>query len=295
MKSGIVTIIGRPSTGKSTFLNTACGEKVSIVSAIPQTTRNAIRGIVNTNKGQIVFIDTPGYHNCEKKFNLKLQEIAISRLEDADAILYLIDLLRDFGEEEKTICTILKNFQNKLVIGLNKADAAKEKAPLIMQKISQYLSDVTSDNLILLSALQDKGINKILSQLITILPEAPPLYPVEFYTDQDVTFRITEIIREQAILHTRDEIPHAVYAGVEDSQMKKNGKELWVRAFLFVERESQKAMVIGKDAAVIKSIRLKAMAEMRKIFPYKVLLDLQVKVSKNWRQKENIIKAVTGI
>ncbi|MEL3912276.1 GTPase Era [Treponema pedis] len=294
MKSGIVTIIGRPSAGKSTFLNTACGEKVSIVSAIPQTTRNAIRGIVNTENAQIVFIDTPGYHTSEKKLNLKLQEIAKTRLSEADAVLYLVDLSREFGSEEESICGLLKDVQKRLVIGLNKSDTAKEKVYQLQEKITFHLPDTPLKNFFTLSALKNTGINEILCALTTLLPEGEALYPPDFYTDQEVIFRITEIIREQAIFHTREEIPHAVYAGVEDAEMRKNGKELWVRAFLYVERESQKAMVIGKGASVIKSIRIKSMAEMRKIFPYKVQLDLQVRVNKNWRQKENIIKTVTS-
>lgn len=293
MNSGVVTIIGRPSAGKSTFLNTASGEKVSIVSAIPQTTRNAIRGIVNTTKGQIVFIDTPGYHKSEKKLNLKLQEIAKTRLEEGDAVLYLIDLSRELGEEEKNICSLLIPLQNKTVIGLNKADLASAKTELVKKELLSLLPDIPQERIFEISALKDKGINEILSLLIELLPEGEALYPEDIYTDQDVVFRITEIIREQAILHTREEIPHALYAGVEDAEMRKNGKELWVRAFLYVEKESQKAMLIGKEAAVIKSIRIKSMAELRKIFPYKVQLDLQVRVNKNWRQKDNIIKKIS--
>ncbi|UTC82840.1 GTPase Era [Treponema denticola] len=293
MNSGVVTIIGRPSAGKSTFLNTASGEKVSIVSSIPQTTRNAIRGIVNTTKGQIVFIDTPGYHKSEKKLNLKLQEIAKTRLEEGDAVLYLIDISREFGEEEKNICSLLIPLQNKTVIGLNKADLASAETELVKKELLSLLPDIPQERIFEISALKDKGINEILSLLIELLPEGEALYPEDIYTDQDVVFRITEIIREQAILHTREEIPHALYAGVEDAEMRKNGKELWVRAFLYVEKESQKAMLIGKGAAVIKSIRIKSMAELRKIFPYKVQLDLQVRVNKNWRQKDNIIKKIS--
>ncbi len=293
MNSGVVTIIGRPSAGKSTFLNTASGEKVSIVSSIPQTTRNAIRGIVNTTKGQIVFIDTPGYHKSEKKLNLKLQEIAKTRLEEGDAVLYLIDLSREFGEEEKNICSLLIPLQNKTVIGLNKADLKSSKAELVKKELLSLLPDIPQERIFEISALKDEGINEILSLLIELLPEGEALYPEDIYTDQDVVFRITEIIREQAILHTREEIPHALYAGVEDAEMRKNGKELWVRAFLYVEKESQKAMLIGKGAAVIKSIRIKSMAELRKIFPYKVQLDLQVRVNKNWRQKDRIIQKIS--
>lgn len=295
MKSGIVTIIGRPSAGKSTFLNAACGEKVSIVSAVPQTTRNAIRGIVNTEEGQIVFIDTPGYHCSGKKLNLKLQEIAKTRLSEADAVLYLVDLSRDFGNEEEAICDLLKNVQNKLVIGLNKYDIANKNVGQVRSALSAHLSNAANIKFIPISALKKSGINETLSELVSLLPQGEALYPTDFYTDQDVLFRITEIIREQAILHTREEIPHSVYAAVEDAEMRKSGKELWIRAFLYVERESQKAMVIGKGAVLIKNIRIKSIKEMLKIFPYKVHLDLQVRVDKNWRQKENVLRKITGI
>ena len=292
MKSGIVTIIGRPSSGKSTFLNAACGGKVSIVSQVPQTTRNAIRGIVNTGEAQIVFIDTPGYHTSQKKLNLKLQEIAKSRLLEADAVLYLTDASREFGDEEENICTLLEDLQENLIIGINKTDI-KKNTDVLKTNLLKKLPSVCHDRIIEISALKKSGIDKIINNLSLILPEGELLYPLEFYTDQDTSFRITEIIREQAILHTHDEIPHALYASIQDAEMKKNGKELWVRAFLYVEKESQKAMVIGKGASLIKSIRIKSMAEMRKIFPYKVQLDLQVKVNKNWRQKDGIIKFIT--
>lgn len=293
MKSGIVTIIGRPSAGKSTFLNAVCGEKVSIVSQVPQTTRNAIRGIVNTARGQIVFIDTPGYHISQKKLNVKLQDIAKTRLTEADAVLYLLDGARDFGEEEAHICGLLTDLQERLVIAVNKMDVSNHKTGSLKSSLLQALPSVPSARIFTVSALKKEGLDAVLEALFLLLPESEPLYPPEFYTDQDTSFRITEIIREQAILHTRDEIPHAVYAGIQDAEMRKNGKELWVRALLYVEKESQKAMVIGKGAAVIKSIRVKSMAEMRKIFPYKVQLDLQVRVHKNWRQKDTVIRSLT--
>ncbi|CEM61187.1 GTPase Era [Treponema phagedenis] len=290
MRSGIVTIIGRPSAGKSTFLNTACGEKVSIVSDIPQTTRNAVRGIVNTNKGQIVFIDTPGYHASEKKFNKQLQEITCAKLAEADAILYLVDSSKEFGVEEESICALLSTLQNKIVIGLNKVDLPEAKPQLLTVNITNRLSEIPLNRFIQISAEKDQKINELLSCLMTLLPEGEPLYPPDFYTDQDPAFRITEIIREQAILHTREEVPHALYVGIEDLEMKKDGKVLWCRAFIAVDREGQKAMLIGKDAAVIKNIRITAIRTLRKIFPYKIDLDIRVKVDKNWRRKEQLVK-----
>lgn len=292
-KSGIVTIIGRPSAGKSTFLNSVCGEKVSIVSAAPQTTRNSIRGIFNSEAGQIVFIDTPGYHKSEKKFNLKLQDIAKTRLSDADAVLYLLDSSRIFGEEEAEICAILKPFQDRTVAAVNKIDLKESKAGLTLLSVKKELPLIPPCNIFNISAEKNTNLTSVLEALFKLLPQGAPLYPQEFYTDQDVAFRITEIIREQAILHTREEIPHSLYVSVQDMEMKNNGKELWVRCFLNVERESQKRMVIGKGAYLIKSIKIKSMKELNKIFSYKVILDIQARVDKNWRQKDKVINFVS--
>ncbi len=292
MKSGIVCIAGRPSAGKSTFLNGICGETIAIVSELPQTTRNAVRGILTTEAGQIVFIDTPGYHTSEKKINQKLKSITENALRDADAILYLIDATRPFGEEEEALCALLKDVQDKIVVGINKVDAAESRPGLTAASVMQELPVIPKERMFEISALEKKGLTPLEEALLDLLPESPLLYPEEFYTDQPVEFRITEVIREHAIKKLYDEIPHALYVKIEDMRMKKNGKELAVRAFLCVERESQKAMVIGKGAAVIKSIRLGAQASLKKIFPYRVALDLQVRVDKNWRQKDHVLKSM---
>lgn len=292
-KSGVVTIIGRPSAGKSTFLNTVCGGKISIVSAAPQTTRNSIRGIYNCLEGQIVFIDTPGYHKSDKKFNLKLQEIAKKKLSDADAVLYIIDSSRLFGEEEAEICALLKPLQERLIIAVNKTDLKESKSGLTLISVQKELPLVPRENIFNISAEKKISTDLVLSALIKLIPHGVPLYPPEFYTDQDVAFRISEIIREQAIIHTREEIPHCMYVSIQDMEMKKGGKELHVRCFLNVERESQKRMIIGKGACVIKDIRIKSIKELNKIFSYKVIPYIQVRVDKNWRQKEKIISSLS--
>lgn len=288
-KCAIVAIIGRPSAGKSTFLNTACGEKVSIVSPVPQTTRNAIRGIVNGSRGQLVFIDTPGYHESEKKLNLILRATARDRLPEADCILYLIDAARDPGDEEATICKMLEGVAARVVIGINKTDINTASPGMVRIFLNDHLPAVSSDRIFQISAEKDTNIDPLLVKLFDLAPTGAPLYPEEFYTDQDVDFRIAEIIREKAMLNTREEIPHALYVEIADLEMRKNGKELWARAFLVVERESQKSMVIGKGASMIKKIRMEAVHDMNKIFPYRVQLDLQVKVNKNWRQKDPVL------
>ena len=292
MQSGVVCIIGRPSAGKSTFLNSVCGETVSIVSALPQTTRSSVRGILTAEQGQIIFIDTPGYHISEKKINRRLKLIAENRLKEAEAVLYLVDAARPFGEEELAICALLQDKQERLIVGINKTDSAAARPGQTRISILQALPDLPQERIFDLSAQEKTGLDPVLDALFSLLPEGGLLYPEDFYTDQPVDFRIAEIIRGQAINRLYEEIPHALYVDIQDMEMKKNGKELFVRAFLCVERESQKAMVIGKGAAVIKAIRVESQKELRKIFPYRVQLDLQVRVDKNWRQKDRVLESI---
>lgn len=289
-KTAMVAIVGRPSSGKSTFLNTASGEKVSIVSPVPQTTRNAVRGIVNTSYGQLVFIDTPGYHNSDKKLNLKLKAIAEEQLGDADLILYLIDSSRAPGEEESLIADLVSAFKDKTVIGINKIDLPESKPKKVRAFLESFFPKFPPERIVEISAEKDTNINDILFQLYSLAPEAEPLYPEEFYTDQEVDFRIAEIIRENAMNSLFEEIPHSIYVEISDMEWKKPGKELWVRAFLVVEKESQKGMVIGKGASMIKHIRIESIKQIRRIFDYRVDLDLQVKVNKNWRQKDVVLQ-----
>ena len=285
-KTALVTIIGRPSAGKSTFLNTASGETISIVSSYPQTTRNAIKGMVNTSLGQLVFVDTPGYHDSEKKMNLRMRSIVTDQLENADCILYVIDSTRPCGDEEMAITQLLKNHTQKVVVAINKIDDVHARPDLAQHFVQTELPALDAKKIVPMSAKDDTGINEVLRALYDLAPVAPHLYDEEFYTDQEVDFRIAEIIREQAMNRLSQEIPHAIYVQIADMEMKKQN-EMWVRAFLCVERESQKGMVIGKGANMIKTIRVESIKKLRKIFPYRIDLDLQVKVDKNWRQKDS--------
>ncbi len=288
-RSAVVAIVGRPSAGKSTFLNTACGEKVSIVSPVPQTTRNAVRGIVNGSRGQLVFIDTPGYHESERKLNLKLKAVAESRLAEADCVLYLVDAAREPGREEELIAALVAPLTQRLVVAINKTDLPTTQCAVVRAFLARVLPDLPSDRVFEISAKNDINIDPVLISLFDLAPAGESMYPPEFYTDQEVDFRIAEVIREKAMLGTREEIPHALYVEISDMEMRKNGKELWVRAFLCVERESQKSMVIGKGASKIKEIRLGAIRDLNKLFSYRIDLDLQVKVHKNWRQKDPLL------
>ena len=286
LRTAVVAIIGRPSAGKSTFLNTACQEPVSIVSPIPQTTRNAIKGIVNTSLGQLIFIDTPGYHDSEKKLNLRLRNVTESQLEGIDCVLYVIDSTRSPGEEEAKTAALLTPLQSKLVVAINKCDLPASRPLPVRQFISERLPQVPGNRIYEMSAEKDTGINEVLKALYEISPEGEPVYDEELYTDQDLTFRVCEVIRGEAINRLQDEIPHAVYVEVADIEHRNEGKKLWIRAFLCVERESQKGIVIGKGASKIKEIRTAAAKKLSEIYIQKIDLDLQVKVDKNWRQRD---------
>ena len=291
-KTAMVAIIGRPSSGKSTFLNTASGEPVSIVSPIPQTTRNAIKGIVNTSFGQLVFVDTPGYHQSEKKLNLKLQQTARDQLEAAECVLYVIDSSRDLGQEEEMTAELVAPYAAKTVVAINKTDIPSAKPSKVRDFLLLKLKEIPNERIFEISAKNDTGINDVLKALYDLAPVAPHLYPEEYYTDQEVGFRIAEVVRGEAINRLSDEIPHALFVEIADMEFKKEGRVLWVRAFLCVERESQKGIVIGKGASMIKTIRIESIKALRKIFDYKIDLDLQVKVVKNWRQKDMILNKV---
>ena len=289
LRTAMVTIVGRPSAGKSTFLNTACQEEVSIVSPIPQTTRNAIKGIVNTSYGQLIFIDTPGYHDSDKKLNLRLRNVTESQLEDIDCVLYVIDSTREPGEEEVHTAELLKKLQTKTVVAINKTDSNQSKPAVIRKFVSEQLPEIPADRIYEMSAEKDIGINEVLKALYAISPVGAPIYDEEVYTDQDLTFRICEVIRGEAINRLEQEIPHAVYVEVADVEHRNEGKKLWIRAFLCVERESQKGIVIGKGASMIKQIRMASIRKLSEIYIQKIDLDLQVKVDKNWRQRDYTI------
>ena len=286
LRTAVVAIIGRPSAGKSTFLNTACQEPVSIVSPIPQTTRNAIKGIVNTSLSQLIFIDTPGYHDSDKKLNLRLKSVTESQLSDIDCVLYIIDSTKATGEEEIHTAELLKNIQAKTVVAINKTDLPTAKAEASRKFVAEHLPEIPAERIFEMSAQKDIGINEVLKGIYDISPEGQPMYDEELYTDQDLTFRVCEVIRGEAMNRLEQELPHALYVEVADVEHRNEGKKLWIRAFLCVERDSQKGIVIGKGASKIKEIRMAAIQKLSEIYIQKIDLDLQVKVDKNWRQRD---------
>jgi GTP-binding protein Era len=324
-KAAFVALTGRPSVGKSTLVNLLCGAKVAIVSTVPQTTRNAVRGILTRPEGQLVFVDTPGRHVSEKKLNRKLMDVSDRALDDSELVLYVLDAARSPGPEEEAVAEKLIAFQNRLVAAINKIDAlpdrerddgaALEKHHSFLEK---HLPALPSSRRFEISCLKKEGIDPLLACLFEMAVEGEALYPEEYYTDQEMGFRISEIIREKAMLRLRDELPHSIYVEVADLEFREAGqpsqrpglrtgeaetggpeaehgrKRLWVRAFIITERESQKGMIVGKGGEMIKAIGQAARKELNSIFDWKVDLDLRVKTGKDWRQKDHILRKVTG-
>ncbi len=285
-RTGFISLIGRPSSGKSTLINTICGYKVSIVSDRPQTTQFLIRGIYNDDDSQIIFIDTPGYHHFDSDLNRGLSNLAVRTLEEGDAILYLVDLTRDFGKEEEAIIEKLKSADKEIVVAYNKIDISKTKHKKeIREKIELNLSPKKTINI---SAKNGEGIKKLIGILKKILPEGPMYYPEDFVTDQSIPFRIKEVTREKVFNNTKEELPHSVYVDIISLDVKD--EIITSYATIFVERESQKGIVIGNKGSMIKKIGEQAREELKEIFERNVNLFLNVKVHKNWRKDDKFLK-----
>jgi GTPase len=293
MKSAFVAIVGRPSSGKSTLLNRICGNKVAIVSAVPQTTRNKIRGIFNSegHTCQLVFIDTPGYHMSDKSFNKQLASVVLSAIDECDMVLYISDVTRQIGDEERAVLDIVSHCGKPTAVALNKIDARKNMADQIESVI---LAAMPGANMYRISALKGDGVDGLLAKLEELAPVGDMMYPEEFYSDQPPDFRIAEIIREKAINNTREEVPHSLYVEIEDMEMMGEGEDqaVWVRGFIYVERESQKGILVGKNGDLIKKILREAQEDIDPLFPYRIDLDIRVKVKPHWKNDEKLVRRI---
>ena len=285
-RSAFVSVIGRPSAGKSTLMNALCGQKVAIVSPVPQTTRNTVRGILSKPGCQLVFMDTPGLHDSDKAINKRLRDLATRSLSDADLILYVVDSTRAPGPEEEAIAGLLKNFVPKIRAAVNKIDAKLSDPARTSAFLDDKLPGVQRFDI---SAQKGDGLEALLSALVQSAPPGPAYYPDEYYTDQEPVFRIAEVIREKILLHTREELPHAVYVDYRDSGRREDGALVY-EADLVVERESQKGILIGAKGATIRRIREEAERDLADIFPYAVILSLRVRVQSDWKKDDKLLK-----
>ena len=291
VKCATVSLIGRPSVGKSTLVNTICEMKVSITASTPQTTRNAIRGIYTDQRGQLIFTDTPGFHLGGREINRRMQEITVSSLDDSDVVLYLVDAKRQAGDEEDAITEILSRVRVPVVAVINKADILTEDE---VKAAEAYVSSKLPKAVLLkASGLKDEGVDEILIALFSFAPYGQLLYPEDSYTDQNLEFRISEIIREKTISSLTDELPHVIYVEVADIEYSEADSEVWIRAFIVTERDGQKGIIVGKGGENIKRIRKESFKEIKRIFPGSRLnLDLRVKAQNKWRNNQSTLDRI---
>lgn len=291
MKCATVSVIGRPSVGKSTLINTICEMKVSITAPTPQTTRNAIRGIYTDQRGQLIFTDTPGYHLGGKTINKRMQDITVSALGESDMILYLVDASRALKEEEEAIAEILSKVKVPIIAVLNKSDILSEEQK--KDAIFFINHNINAEEILECSGLNDEGVDEVLIALFKLAKEGDLLYSENAYTDQPLEFRISEIIREKTINLLDDELPHVIYVEVADIEYNEEEKSVWVRAFIITERDGQKGIIVGKGGENIKKIRKESFKEIKKIFPSSTLqLDLRVKAQAKWRTNQVVLDKI---
>lgn len=284
-RSGFVSIIGRPNAGKSTLLNALVGEKLAIVTHKPQTTRNRITGIVNVKKqgrrqpGQIVFVDTPGVHKPSDALNKRMMKEVEDALVGCDILLLLIDVTQKFGTGDEFVLELVRRTKHKCFLILNKIDLI-EKGKLL-PIIEKYATLHAFAEVIPISAAKGQGLDELLTAVVNALPEGPKYFPEDQVTDQPERFVVAELIREQVLINTKEEVPYA--SGIIVERFEEGDKLVKIAAAIFVEREGQKGIVIGKQGAMLKKIGTRSRLEIERFLGKKVFLELFVKVREGWR------------
>lgn len=286
-KSGFVAVVGRPNVGKSTLLNQLVGQKIAIVSDMPQTTRNRILGILTLPEAQILFLDTPGIHKPQHKLGEYMVNSARSSLREVDLILFVSDVTESVGPGERFILDMLKDEQTPVVLVLNKVDLVpKDK---LLPIISQYSAFRDFTAIVPISALAGTNTDRLLTVIKDLLPAGPQYYPEDEVTDQPERVVAAEFIREKIFRLTREEIPHSTAVEVEEMKTRPNG-DVFLRATIYVERESQKGIIIGAKGAMLKEIGQQARLDLENIFDSRFFVDLWVKVKSDWRNKEGSLR-----
>jgi GTPase len=285
-KSGFVAIIGRPNAGKSTLVNTLVGRKVAIVSPKPQTTRNRIQGIVNREDAQIILIDTPGIHKSENVLSRQMMDEVVHALEGIDVLSLIVDASAKFGPGDRFAIEWMRRFHGPAFLLLNKVDRISK--PQLLPLIDRYRRLYEFAEIFPIAALTREGCLDLVNGWLARLPEAPPYFPADQFTDQPERFLAAEIVREKAILATREEVPHAIAVLVDS--FKESTSLLNIRATLYIEREGQKGILIGKGGETIKKIGTQARKELESILGAHIFLELFVKVQPNWRQDSALVR-----
>lgn len=289
MKAGYITIVGRPNVGKSTLLNHLIGQKISITSRRPQTTRHRILGIKNTNQAQLIFMDTPGIHISQQRaMNRYLNQTAATALAGVDVIIWMIDRL-SWQPEDDLVFRNIKALDIPVILVINKIDRLEDKSLLL-----PWLQTATERHpfvdLIPLSALKGDNLDHLEQKIIEYLPESEPIYPEDQITDRSIRFMTAEIIREKLIRCLGQEVPHALTVEIE--RFKQEGQLTRIHGLIWVEREGQKAIVIGQKGEVLKKVGERARHDLEKMLDGKVYLELWVKVKKGWSDDERALQSL---
>ncbi len=280
-KSGFVAIVGRPNVGKSTLMNHLIGQKVAITSPVAQTTRNRLQGILTTPEAQIIFVDTPGIHKPHHELGKVLVQNAKTAIKSVDLVLFVVDSSTEAGTGDRFIVDILKRVNTPVILGLNKVDLQPSNYQFVDDTYAELIAD-TNWSTVKFSATTGTGTSQLQESLINYLEPGPYYYPPDLVTDQPERFIITELIREQILLHTRQEIPHSVAITIE--KIEETPKITRINAAINIERSSQKGIIIGKKGTMLKTIGMASRQQIQKLIAGDVYLELFVKVEPKWRQ-----------
>ena len=286
-KFGIVALVGRPNAGKSTLLNRLLGQKVSIVSDKPQTTRNRIVGILNDPRGQIVFLDTPGIHKPLHRMNVRMMDHVRSAFAEADVISAIVDATEDFGHGDQFVVEMLEGTETPRLLLLNKIDRIKKHH--LLPKLAKYNDLGLFRELIPISAETGDGVDRLIDLLFELLPAGPARYPADDYTTQPERFFAAEIVREKLLHHTRQELPYTTAVAVDRWEEDESRNLLKIYATIVVERDTQKKIVIGKGGSMIRTIGEEARKELEAVLGARIWLDLHVAVRELWREDERFL------
>jgi GTPase len=290
-RTGFVSIIGRPNAGKSTLLNELVGEKLAIVTHKAQTTRNRIQGIVNVKKsgrrhaGQIIFIDTPGVHKPENALNKRMMQEVYAALEGCDLLLMIVDATQKFGTGDQFVLDLVKRTKTKIFLLLNKVDLIEKQK--LLPLIESWSKRGDFAEVFPISARKGSGLEELITAVVRALPEGPTYFPKDQITDQPERFLVAEFIREQVLIQTKEEVPYASSVLIE--QYEEGERLTKISATIFVERDGQKAIIIGKQGAMLKRIGTEARRHIERLLGTKVFLELFVKVQANWRDSRQFV------
>jgi len=291
-KTGVVALIGPPNVGKSTLLNNLLGQKISIVSPKPQTTRNRIMGVVNGPDHQLLILDTPGVHRARSPLNLEMVKIALDTLQEVDAIIFMIDTSYPLPGKTNVLPEQLQKANKPVILLINKIDlSSREK---LLPVLNAYKKFFPFQSMIPVSALTGDGVPLLLEELVPLMPTGPRLYPEDIPTDSTERFISAEIIREKIFLQTKQEIPYSTAVAIESFKEDEKSNLITIHATIYVERSSQKGIIIGRQGAMLKRIGKAARKDIQQLLGAKIMLKLWVKIRKDWTEDSRFLKEELG-